>query len=229
MTFLHTFYNQLANHPIFTHPSLIEILLIIIEYKDVLQYQLTFRYIYLLVVRVTMSASQSSANIYYHKKNHTNSMKSKRLLLFPVQSEKYIDESSCLVYITESHTQNSNLWNKNVNHCDNGDIYIGSIIRQPLSMPAQYYMRNYIPILQSYMLDIILKTPCQLSSTSMNDDIEAKKSLGFVYNRNQLSVNFSAPIKNLCSRNICDRQRVNAWIGTKGCGCYGMSPNRTNL
>ena len=64
---------------------------------------------------------------------------------------------------------------------------------------------------------------------SMNEEIEANTSLGFVYIRTQLSVDFSAPIKASCSVNNCDRQRVNDWLGTKGCGFYGMSPNSTSL
>ena len=76
---------------------------------------------------------------------------------------------------------------------------------------------------------ILLKTPCRLSSMSTNEDIEANTFLGFVYNRTQLSVHFSAPIKTSCSRNLCDLQRVNDCLGTKGCGFYGMSPNSTSL
>ena len=63
----------------------------------------------------------------------------------------------------------------------------------------------------------------------MNYEIEANNSKAFVYNSTQLTVNYSAPIKTSCSGNLCDRQRITDWLGSKGCGCYGMSTNSTSL
>ena len=48
-------------------------------------------------------------------------------------------------------------------------------------------------------------------------------------NRNQLSIRFSTSIKTSCYGNIFDCQIVKDWLGTKVCGCYGMSPNSTSL
>ena len=90
-------------------------------------------------------------------------------------------------------------------------------------------MCNGIPIQKSYMPYILLKNYCRLYSTSTNEDIETNTYLGSVYNRTQLSVHFSAPIKTSRSVILCDHQIVNDWLGTKVCGCYGMSPNSTSL
>ena len=57
---------------------------------------------------------------------------------------------------------------------------------------------------------------------SMNEEIEANTYLDFVYNRTQLYVHFSAPIKTSRSVIICDHKIVNDWLGTKCCGCYGI-------
>ena len=66
-------------------------------------------------------------------------------------------------------------------------------------------------------------------TTAINQEIESNTSLGFVFNNVNLSVNYSSIIKTSCSGNLCDRQRVNDWLGVKGCGCYGMSPNSSSL
>ena len=64
---------------------------------------------------------------------------------------------------------------------------------------------------------------------SMNEEIEGNTSLGFVYNRNQLSVHFLALIKTSCSGNIFDCHIVNDWLGSNVFECYEISPNSTSL
>ena len=75
---------------------------------------------------------------------------------------------------------------------------------------------------------VLLKT-LKMITTGINQEIESNTSLGFVFNNVTLSVNYSPVIKISCSGNLCDRQRVNDWLGVKGCGCYGMSPNSSSL
>ena len=67
------------------------------------------------------------------------------------------------------------------------------------------------------------------STVAKNDEIEANTFLGFVYNSIQVTVEYTAPTKTTCYGNICDCQRVVDWLGSKGCGCYGMSTNITSL
>ena len=83
-TVIQPFNDQLANHPIFTHPLSTEILLSILESEYAIQHQLNFRYKELLIKRVIISAPQYSTNIYSCKKNNTNGMKFTRLLLFKI-------------------------------------------------------------------------------------------------------------------------------------------------
>ena len=96
-------------------------------------------------------------------------------------------------------------------------------------MPIESYMRNDIPIVQSPYPVILLKFPPRLFAITMNHEIEANTSLGFVYNNAQVLVNMDFPAKTSCSENLCDRQRVNDWNGSRGCGCYGMSQNSSSL
>ena len=66
-------------------------------------------------------------------------------------------------------------------------------------------------------------------TTAINQEIESNTSLGFIFNNVSLSVDYSSVIKTSCSGNLCDCQRVNDWLGVKGCGCYGISPNNSSL
>jgi hypothetical protein len=129
----------------------------------------------------------------------------------------------------EAHNMNQSLWQKNLNHRDNGAVSVGSIIRMMCPMPIESYMRNDTPIVQSPYPVILLKFPTCLFAISMNQEIEANASLAFVYNNTQASINMVFPTKKSCSGNFCDCQRVNDWNGSRGCGCYGMSQNSSSL
>ena len=126
----------------------------------------------------------------------------------------------------EAQNEKSKLWCKNANHRDNGSISIGSIIRFPCPLPIDTYMRFQIPMIKSITTSIIIRNHPRLSTVAINEKIEANTLLGFVYNCTQVDVEYIAPIKKTCSENICDRQTVAKYIGSKG--CYGMSTNRTS-
>ena len=90
-------------------------------------------------------------------------------------------------------------------------------------------MRCDIPLIVSHSPCILLKPPSFVPKIPMNFAIESQSSLGFVYNNSQVKVNYASPIKTTCSGNFCDRQRLSDWNNSKGCGCYGMSPNSSSL
>ena len=75
---------------------------------------------------------------------------------------------------------------------------------------------------------VLLKTP-KMITTAINQEIESNTSLHFVFNNVQLSVNYLSVIKTSCLGNLYDRQRVNAWLGVKGCGYYGIPLNSSSL
>ena len=155
-------------------------------------------------------------------------MKFTRLLLCKTQSKNNLDYISRLVYIMKACNNKFNLLNKNVNHCENSYISIGLITRYSLPIPVQSYMQNGITILQYYMPYILLKTPCRLYSISINEDIEANKSPGFFITGLKLLFIFCTN-KKFMLREFCDRHIFKNWLGTKGCGCYVMSPNSISL
>ena len=156
-------------------------------------------------------------------------MKFSRLFLCRVYSQSYQEDNDQLVYVMESRNQNSNLWNKNIHHRDNGALSIGSFFRFLCPLPIVTYMRGDIPMLRSHMPCVLLKFPSRIGTVAIEEEIETNESHSLVYNSAQLVVNYSAPIKTLCTGKLCDRQRVNDWLNIKGCGCYGMSPNSSSL
>eukprot|EP00957_Ditylum_brightwellii_P143130 10905762-Ditylum_brightwellii.AAC.1 len=129
----------------------------------------------------------------------------------------------------EACNMNQSLWQKNLNHHDNGAVSVGFIIQMMCPLPIEFYMCNDIPIVQSPYPVILLKFPSRVFAISMNHKIEANTSLASVYNNAQASVNIVFPTKTTCSGNMCDRQRVNDWNGSRGCDCYGMSQNSSSL
>ena len=90
-------------------------------------------------------------------------------------------------------------------------------------------MQCEIPMIKFHSPIIFLKQPTRVHTFPMNEEIESNISLRFLHNSTQLSVNYSASIKNSCSGNLCDRQRVTYRLGIKVCGCYGISTNSTRL
>jgi len=77
-------------------------------------------------------------------------MKFSQLILYKVVLSKIVEENSRVVYLMETRNQNKNLWNKNVNHRDNGTISIGSIICLLCLMPIDAYIRCDIPLVISH-------------------------------------------------------------------------------
>ena len=128
----------------------------------------------------------------------------------------------------EARNQNSNLWSKNINHRDSGAISVGLFIQFPSYMPIKRYMRCDVPMIFSPLPAVLPETP-KMITTAINQEIEYNTSLGFIFNNVQLSVNYLSVIKTSCLGNLYDRQRVNAWIDVKGCGCYGIPLNSSSL
>eukprot|EP00957_Ditylum_brightwellii_P130544 9958291-Ditylum_brightwellii.AAC.1 len=62
----------------------------------------------------------------------------------------------------EARNVNQSLWQKNLNHCNNGAVSIGSIIRMMCPTPIESYTCNNITTVQSPYPGILLKFPTYL-------------------------------------------------------------------
>ena len=222
--------NSLSNHIIFRDRIFSEASLALLERDDAIQQNLNFKYIDVLILRWITSA-QANANVYTKRKMamNNNQIKFTRLIMAKVVSNCHEKENSRVVYLMEARNQNKNLWNKNINHRDNGAISVGSIIRIPCPMPIESYMRGDIPLIVSHQPAILLKFPRTVQAIPMVQESEANSSMSFVYNNARVDLHYTAAVKTTCYGNLCDRQRISDWNGIKGCGCYGMSPNSSSL
>ena len=168
------------------------------------------RFIDLQLLRIITGTKEFGASV-YNKKIRTRVVDRhfKRLYLLRVVNNPNINtDHSSLVYIMESRTQNISFWSDNSNCRDNGSISIGSFIRVMCPKAIDSYMRNDIPLLESGFSFILLKTPPQLISVSINQGVSANVSCGFVYNRASLEVSMAYPVSTQCSGYLCDCQRI---------------------
>ena len=109
-----------------------------------------YKYINLQVLKI-ITYNQSGTNVYSSKRNHDNqiSMKFNHLILYRVHSNRYSEDNTILVHIMEVRNENSNIWNKNMNHRHNGAILIGSFIQSPFPLLISQYMRCGISMIKS--------------------------------------------------------------------------------
>ena len=223
--------DSLLSSPIFLN-IFSEISLSSLEKKGAEKLNLNTKYIDLHLLRIITPVPRATTAYVFNKNkksNADNSITFYRIFLCRVHSEKFEQDNDRLVYLMETRSKNKALWNQNVNDRDSGAIAIGSFIRLPVPMPVDSYMRGDIPLVNSYFPAMLLKLPPVLPTVQRNRGIEANTSLAFISNNATVNIHVTVPIKTSCTGNFCDKQQVFDWLGTRGCGCYGMSPNSTNL
>jgi len=76
---------------------------------------------------------------------------------------------------------------------------------------------------------VVLKIPTMLPSIHLNNEIVGNTSLSFIENGATISINRTYVTSTTCGGCFCDKQRVNEWMNSRGCGCYGVNANRSNL
>ena len=75
----------------------------------------------------------------------------------------------------------------------------------------------------------LLKYPSRIDTMQINPQIGCNQSLAFVFNSTPLQVYYTSVVNTQCNGYFCDRQRISDWLGSRGCGCYGMATNSTSL
>ena len=227
---LEPYEEHLAIHPIFRSHRFNEISLATLESDTASEHRLNFKYIDVQIIRI-ITSNVAAANVYSRKRPNVNqnTLKFSRLILAKIHSTLLPTENTKLIYLMEARNKNQGFWSKNVNLRDNGAVTIGSFVRIPSPLPVESYMRCDIPLIVSHSPCILLKSPSRVPQFPMNYEVESHTSLAFIYNNARVNVNYFAPIKTTCSGNFCDRQRISDWNNSRGCGCYGMSPNSTSL
>ena len=105
----------------------------------------------------------------------------------------------------EAQNINQNLWNRNMNHRDNGAIIIGSLICILCPIPVDTWMREGIPLLVTYFPVFVLKYSNITPSIRMHGLIKGEALLIFVANSVSLQIYFTSMMKTSCSGILCNK------------------------
>ena len=121
------------------------------------------------------------------------------------------------------------LFDHDLQRRDNGTFTIGSFFKIVAPLPIENNMKGDIPLIKTQIPLVLLKPPSTLPTVGIDMKIQENTSMAFVLNGLRLRINRTVAVKTTCSGFLCDKQRINDWSGTRGCGCYHMTQFRTNL
>lgn len=217
----------------FIFDSCKEISISTLEDKAAFSMKLNFKYIDLVLLRIINPSNDVGGNmtaVYKRVKTGQSApVKYKRLYLFKIHSNKFLEDSNRVVYMFVTKSCNIHLWGHNIHNRDNGNISIGSFMRLISPSPIEKYMSRDIPVLETRNPLILLKTPDEMLPMPMNKTISGNASSAFVCVGCQVNSWQQNVLSTSCSGKMCDRQRIKDWNAIKGCGCYGMLSNGTSL
>ena len=188
-------------------------------------------YINVQLLRLITPSLQQKAMTYGVRRRNNNNQDIifSRLMLCRVYSEKKYFNGSRLVYLMESKNSNQCLFNKNVELRDNGVISIGTFFRIVTPLPIENKMRGDIPLIKTHYPLIVMKRPSLKTSIPISKEIGNQNSLAFVLKGMIININRSTPIKTTCGGLLCDKQRCSDWNGIRGCGCYNVRDDISNI
>jgi hypothetical protein len=202
----------------------------LIDEKKILEMNLNRNYIDVQLVRVITPNKDQKANIYATRRRGNNQdVHFSRIYLCRVHSNLRITQNSRLLYLMEARGSNNTLFDRNMEYRDDGTFTIGVYFRILAPLPIENNMRGDIPLVKTQLPFIVMTAPTNIPSVTINLQVQENTSIAFVVNRTTLSVNRTVPIQTTCSGFLCDKQRVNDWSGSRGCGCYHMTQYRSNL
>ena len=117
---------------------------------------------------------------------------------------------------------NVNLWQKNENHRDDGDITIGTCVVILDPEPITDYLAMDMPLLVSPGSCLVMKWK-RPYTLSIDPGIPNGITKGFVLRHCKIEVTKTTALSSQCSGMFCDKQNViEAIKSRRGCGCYSM-------
>eukprot|EP00957_Ditylum_brightwellii_P091339 6954403-Ditylum_brightwellii.AAC.3 len=166
----------------------------------------------------------------YHKKDRkTSSSAFTRLFMFQCNSDNQLEQIKRFLYIMETCNRNTQLFQSNIQYHNAGQFCIGCTVRICCPLPMTQFMRGDIPLVETHFPLILLSLIPRTASIPTNTSLLGSEPVAFVYNATEVTVNYFNFVAMSCLGNLCNTQRVNYWNNTRGCGCYGMNANSSNL
>ena len=189
-------------------------------------------YIDVQIMRIIIPTKDQKAALYSIRrgKSQTAEVHFKRIYQCRIFSIEQVSEQSRLLYLMESKNSNSAMFDRNMEHRDDGTITIGSFLRIMGPQPIESRMNGDIPLVKTPHPLIVLRRPLSaLPTVNIINEVEPNRSLAFAMNSRILNVNQTFVVSTTCAGNHCDKQRIGDWNGVKGCGCFAMNQNCSNL
>ena len=197
---------------------------------DIFEMDLDTNYLDVQLIRIITPNMNQRASVYgIKRRNNNQDIHFSRLFLCRLHSDTNLNEMSKLIYLMEARNSNNMLFDRNIDHRDDGTFTIGTYFRVIAPLPIENSMRGDIPLVQTQTPVIVMERPSIVTTVSINMQIKENHSMAFVLNGVQINVNRSVPIQTTCGGFLCDKQRVQDWNGQRGCGCYNMTQYRSNL
>ena len=200
--------------------------------EAIFKMNLNRNYIDVQLVRVITPNKDQKANVYGIRRRNGGANQDvhfNRLFLCRIHSTRNLEANSRLLYLMEANGCNNMLFERNLELRDNGTISIGTFFRILAPLPIENNMKGDIPLIKTQLPVIVMETPSRIPTVSINNQLQENTSVAFVMNNVFLNINRTVPIQTTCSGFLCDKQRVNDWSGSRGCGCYHMTQYRSNI
>ena len=199
--------------------------------ESVFEMNLNRNYIDSQIIRIIIPSNDQKATLYSIRRSRTQTAEVhfKRIYQCRIYSVGCITEQSRVIYLMESKNSNNVLFDRNMEHRDDGTITIGTFVRIMAPQAIENRMNGDVPLVKTPHPLIVMKRPTVLPTVSIINEVQIDRSLAFVLNNRQLNVNQTFAVSTTCGGNHCDKQRCGDWNGIKGCGCFAMNQNCSNL
>lgn len=147
----------------------------------------------LRMVSPQRQANGANGVMIYRKnaRNQQSNVAYRRLFLLRIYNDR---EGDRLAWIMETTSTNNMLFNRNIEHRDNGTITIGSYVRMVGLRPVENIMANDLPLLVMTDPFIVLRRPRILQQYPIDYGIEGNRSKACVFNNVQVDVSFATAV-----------------------------------
>lgn len=134
-----------------------------------------------------------------------------------------------IIYLMESQNLNNNVFERNLDFCDNRIVMIGTFLRVIAPEAIEDYMNGDIPLIRTPCSLIVLKRLIRMDAVAVNYKIGTNQTLAFCLNNRILHLNKTLTISTTYNGLMCDKNCISEWNNTKGCVYVETSLNVSNL
>ena len=91
-------------------------------------------------------------------------------------------------------------------------------------------MSGDVPLVETRSPITVMNHPARgFENVPINFSIAGNNHLAFVLNNVHLSLARTTAEETTCGGLHCDKQRLDEWVGLRGCGCHRFNTRRSNI